>query len=515
MTAIPEPSITDLLELDIAPRVTRNPPVQIQSSAPPLDTANEDHAGHRGMCGLAACTTAHERDLAAGAADAVTTLTDDLQAIAAVGTANAAVHGIGSMQGGQMRGVGFTTREGYITAIRNGVPSHTYHSYLTTLRSSYGMTSADIARLNLPGPMVVGPTQEQPDKAPVLAMASTDMIAGAVAEGHGAIVSWGGTQTTRGAIVQVLEAVGLPEWAPRAASPEAHAGDTIERLNQSGYVVRKAPAKVAGERNWTVASIRHHGSVGDSAGDVVCSFRLVGDVLTYSGPAKMGDSVLETFAGRVAAERYKASDITTWLGRCLRGNLRATRFGLGWYVPQRHVKVATELCEALSKVFGSDWITGLPVASSDQLRAGIARSLGQEVDELLNRLANERAAAAASKSEAIDRAATELNNVPPGMGQRRIQMANALDAANRLRGDVGDARIKTFLSELRTITERVVSYGRILGDHHVDEARVKLRDAMVALETIRGEDATGIRARFDNIFEELALETARKSGGVL
>lgn len=71
------------------------------------------------------------------------TLQQDLNAIAAGGAANAAVTGIGSQRGGEMRGVGFSTRDGYVAAIRNGVPGHTYQQYLTTLRTSYGMTSAE------------------------------------------------------------------------------------------------------------------------------------------------------------------------------------------------------------------------------------------------------------------------------------------------------------------------------------------------------------------------------------
>lgn len=475
-------------------------------------------------------------------------LTRDLAIISESALINSSAQGIGSLRGGELRGVGFSSKEGYIQAIRNGVKAATHASYLTTLRAQYGMTSADIAELELPGPMaetilpvgagiahephghkagaagifdrprmerafVVGPKDEQADAPAKLRLDGKDLIAGAVAEGHGVIVSWGGTATTRGQILAALESVGLTNLAPNAASPEAHAGEVIERLNRTGYVVRKAPARKVGERVWTAASLNHTSQVGDSAGDVLIRFTLRGDTLTYDGPAAIGDAVRETFETRMAAERYKAGDITTWLGKVLRQYMRATRFGLGWYVPQRHAELTTQLCEALSSGFGSDWITGLPVASSDQLRKGIARGLIDEVRDLLHRLDVERATAAAAK----DRAVVEATNKLDGCVDRasRILAQNELHKATSKRGDIGDDRIKTFLSELRTITERIVAYGRILGEDHLVAARSQLRDANVALETLRGEDHTGIRARFDALFEELAADDARKAGGAL
>lgn len=469
------------------------------------------------------------------------TLQQDLNAIAAGGAANAAVTGIGSQRGGQMQGVGFSTRDGYIQAIRNGVPGHTYQQYLTTLRTSYGMTSADIAALNLPGPMavtalpdgpgikhiptgpsafdlpraqrafVVAPTSAQQEAPAKVELTGKELVAGAVAEGHHAIVAWSGTSgMTRGALLEALTAIGRQEWSPRAPNARAQAGSAIAGLGRSGLHVRsqrKGADATAGEHTWTVGAVNHTGDVGSQYGTVEVRFRLAGDKLTFEGSQGVGSSVVADFSARMAAELYKSSDVTSWLARTLRWKLDGVRFGaLGWLVPARHVDAARQLCEAVSGAgFGSDWVTGLPVATSDQLRDGIVRGLVDEVMAVVNQIAEERRSAKAARDDAMHAAQSASD---PVIGKV------AMDAAIKLAGDIGPTRAETHLKELRQIGGRVVAYGQILGEERVGTARRHIRLAIESLEAVFGDDYSGISARFSAVWDEIEFDRVR-SGGVL
>lgn len=448
--------------------------------------------------------------------------------------ANAATVGIGSMASGGMSGVGFTSREGYIQALRNGVPAHTHAGYLTTLRAQYGMTTGDIKALALPGPIVpvdlpVGPgivhtfdgpgifdrpaserkfivgkpVAEGQDEAPRLAMSSKELIAGADLEGSHAIVAWGGTSgTTRGQLLAALERIGRSSWAPRAPSARSQAGKAIATLNRSGLVVRSArKAEMAdlasGEHLWTVGTVSHAGAIGTEFGSVAVKFRLVGEALTAEGNTSIADPIIAQFAGAMAAELM--SDVTGWLSRTLRTHLDAVAFGaMGWLVPARNVAAATALCEAVQATgFGSGWVTGLPVTTCGQLRDGIVRGLLGEVSELMGRMADERQKAA---DEAEARGA---------IGPEKIAAR-----AKAMKGDIGEKRANSYLRELRAIGARVVAYGQVLGERRVQSAQHAIRDAIIELESLLGGDHTGIGARFDAVWEEIELDRKR-NGGVL
>lgn len=454
------------------------------------------------------------------------TLQDALTAISAQGAANAAVTGIGSMAGGQLSVVGFTTPEGYIQAIRNGVPSHTHAQYISILVER--LSPEAVAALQLPGPMsettlpvgegikhvptgpsifdrpkaqrafVVGPSTEPKVEAGNTAMLATELVAGAVAEGHHAIVAWMGTsQTTRGLLIDALTAIGRTDWAPRAPAARSQAGSAIAALARNGLHVRAmrkggTSDLESGEHVWTVGRVDHTCDIGQQYGEVLVRFRLSGDVLTFTGDAELGAPVVAAFGARVSAETLKSGDVTSWLSRTLRERLMAVRFGaLGFLVPARHVAAARELCEAVGKKFGSGWVTGLPVATSDQLRDGIARGLTEEVSSLLERLASERAAA---RSAADTAPLGRPGKIPSG--------------------DIGPKRIETFLRELREIAVRVTAYGQVLGAERVSAAQDSILAANRELENLRGGDYEGTSARFAAMFEELALD-AERTGGVL
>lgn len=466
------------------------------------------------------------------------TVVPEFAAIAAESTSNAATAGIGSMRGGQLRGGGFSNREGYITAIRNGVRGPTHASYLTTLRTQYGMTTADLAALNLPGPMVestlpVGPgivhtptgpgifdrpRSERafvvgPKEAPIerldVAMTSKDLVAGAVAEGHHAIVAWEGSSgMTRGDLVGALAKIGREAWSPKAPNARAQAGSAIATLSRQGLAIKplhkgtEGSDLAAGEHAWTVGRVAHASAIGDELGKVVCRFKLSGSTLSYTGDAKLGDPVIAAFGARMASEIFKSGDVTSWLSRTIRWNLDGVRFGaLGWLVPARNVEAAKQLCEAVRGAgFGSGWVTGLPVATSDQLRDGIVRGLIDEVAELHGRIAEEQANAKAERERQI------AECIASG------KVAEALEVKHT--GKISSTRAESLLKELRAIGGRVVAYGQVLGEGRVESAQSAIKAAIVELEGIAGDDYQGIRARFSAVWDEIEFDRKR-TGGVL
>lgn len=463
------------------------------------------------------------------------------QDVASNANANAAIQGAGSLAGGQLRGVGHSTAAGYITAIRNGVVARTHASYLETLRGRFGMTSGEIEALGLPGPMTsanlptstnpivhtpTGPSvfdrpraerpfivgAAQPTEAPItVAQIKTgELVAGAM-QGTGALIGWVGKHSMdRAAIVKALEGIArvLP---PRPASAKAHAGQVMSRLTREGFVVRVArgQATTKGVSKWTVGQVNHSSTVGGSLGNTTMTVTLTAaGELQIEGEASFANQIRVDYQALVAAERYQAGDVTAWLSGALRYWFDAVRFGaLGYYIPARHVEAAGQLCKAIADAgFGSDWVLpALPVATSDQLRDGIVRGLTGEVDDLMARLATERATAKAAKDNALI-SASEITAL---VGRHK-----AVQAANALTGDIGPTRAATFLKDLRAIGARIVAYGQVLGEERIAAARESVRLAVVELETVLGEDHSGISARFAAVWDEIELDRER-AGGVL
>lgn len=484
-------------------------------------------------------------------ADSLAALAADLNQASALATANAAVVGAAAADGGgRLPGVGFRTQDGYIAAINNGVPAHTHAEYVAVLKNRFKLSSTAIAKLNLAPPIkptvlpegkgikhvptgpsifdkpkderafVVGPAsaavqtklEKQKQVEATVGKFKSELIAGAVAEGHHAIVAWEGTSgMQRSELEAALKGISREAWTPGAPNARAQAGSAIAALGRGGLHVkplRKGSVAdsglASGEHTWTVGRVSHTGKVGDEYGEVIVRFKLSGTTLTYEGDATIAEPVVATFAARMAAEQFKSSDVTGWLSRTIRWKLDGVRFGaLGWLVPAANVGAAAELCKAVQSAgFGSGWVTGLPVATSDQLRDGIVRSLIDEVSELIDRLNKERNEVKASKDAAVAAARAKKNH------------GDELQQALKMAEDVGEKRAHTYLKEFRAIGERVVAYGAVLGEERVDSARQWVKRGISELETIVGEDFTGIRERFGLIWEE--IERDRKaSGGVL
>lgn len=521
-TAEPEPEFYNMIEMDPLPsapstrstvKATDSAPVVLDMTSPGQTCVDCDYAGlvnESGRCEHCATTV----ELAP--VGPVPALVADLTVIAQQGAANAATHGIGSMQGGQLAGVGFTSRDGYLQAIRNGVPPRTHALYLTTLQVRYGMTTADLAAHALPGPMAAtvalpvgegikhvpaGPSIfDRPaaargfkvgDAGEMTVLKPADLneskLVGVVnSAGHGCVIAWHGRSSMqRGALKLALEAIGALDHLPKATSARAQAGRAVEMLNRAGYVVRadRRPTVITPGSTpvtWTsrflIAAVNHSGDDGDAFGRVVATATLTDDTLVVTGKDSIVAEVTAGYQRRIDEEIYQSSDITSWLGGVLRRHCDAIAFGaLGWYVPPQHMEFANRLCEAVRGTrWGVGWVLpGLPVTDSDHLRDGILRGLTEEIDELMHRLATERAAAKETRE-----------------GK-----------------DIGPKRASSFLADLRKIGERVLAYAVVLGDERVAAARERVRLAVVDLESVLGADHSGISARFGLIWEELERDS--------
>lgn len=291
-----------------------------------------------------------------------------------------------------------------------------------------------------------------------------DMVAGAAAEGHGVIVGWRGLgDMTRVAMRDLLAGAGLPaEWLPPARSAHAQAGRIVQSLGNAGFVTRaeraeERAAEATYDARWTIGRVNHTGNVGDPLGNIGIVVTLTGDDLAVDGPADLVESIRTDYTERLGSEVYSSGDVTEWLGDILRGPLGAVRYGIGWYVPRQTAATAASLCAAFAGAWGRDWINpALPVATSEQLRAGIAHGLVEEVRAVCRRLATERAA--------------------------------------KETGEIGKRRAGTYLGELQAIGERIKSYAALIGPDHVIVARDALAESVGVVDAIANG---GIAARFD------------------
>lgn len=294
------------------------------------------------------------------------------------------------------------------------------------------------------------------------------VLAGAGAEGNGALVGWSGLGSlSRSEILATLADASLPaEWAPRSKSAVAHAGEVLGRLNLRGYVSRRAktPAPRPGERRrdwaarWTVVRVdAANAGVGDSAGAVVLTVELrrESDELAVDGDAQLGASVLREYRELRDGEVYQAGDVTSWAVRLLRVHTGATPLGVGYYVPHGGRDVASRLAAALSARWGAGWICPLlPVATSQELRIGIARGLSDEVDRIGSSLARERAAA------------TEAS-----------------------RADVSPAVAARLLRDLEAAQDRLAAYRALCGDDVIRPVAVKIAGLYATLGAL-ADDAS-------------------------
>lgn len=288
------------------------------------------------------------------------------------------------------------------------------------------------------------PAQPVPSESPRLS--GDNMVAGSVAAGHGALVGWlGNGELNRGVIIAALDRANCPtEWAPKPKSYRAHAGKAVQNLNNHGYIARadrkaqldesgKRQTAKKGQHRWIVGRANVNGDLDENFGQVIAIVELHGETLHTRGSHSVCEAVTVEYRRTLESEVLTAGEVTQWLKSVMRGRFGAIQMGGIYYVPAQHVEMANRLCVEMGRDWGCGWIVpALPVATGDELRAGLAKGLESEVNELSDRFETEMETAKASG-----------------------------------RAQLGPRAAQSYYSRLNDIVAKCRSYSDVLGQAHV------------------------------------------------
>jgi hypothetical protein len=411
------------------------------------------------------------------------TLIGDLTGIATEGASNAAGTTLGSMAGGQLRGVGFSTAQGYVTALAHGVKQATAESYKSILRRAYHYTQAQIDALTvtiIPEstlPVGVGITHTPSvnamdmtaaqrralwkttatptaQNATEIARAETRaaetrsdemrsmLIAGLVADGMGIVIAPGdahrGVSQERAPLVAALTEAGFRDLAPGVKSNKAQFGAVMQTLNGGGLRTRAAkkkhatawPADVASR--WIVDRPNDAAVLG-SAGDKELIAELTADdeIRFVGGTTELRERVVAAFDERIDGERYTASDLLGWLKRKLHNEFYAVKSDGFIYCPgsDEHCTKIRNFVNAALPFLGRGIGVG-ELASKAGMADGIARTLSAEIAAV--RKAYENNKADAGKAAARKALESCLGTAEQELAARRAD-ASPEAAANRVK----------------------------------------------------------------------------------
>ncbi len=419
-----------------------------------------------------------------------------LESIASESATNASASNLGDVAIGRATlGVGFSSAEGYLEALRRGVKRSTRDEYVRILRDRYGVTVDFPVRLldenTLPvgegvthtptGPSVFDLPANHPDRArfrnvrpsnvntpgnasqvatQVGRLNSGDLIAGAVANGQGALVSWSRGRagyraarlgsSSRGDLLAALESIGATHLAPAAPSAAKQFGEAMRTLNANGLVTRHATRKLGEsipndvESRFIVGYVDASADLGSLGDKRLIADLTVGGSLRFSGSETLAARVRADYEARVSTDVYTSTDLAQWLERTLRCSYHAVSCGAHLYVPAAHVESVRALIGAVRSLMGRAFQV-IPVTTGADLIQGLAEGLSDEVAEISDRFQRETERARGDK-----------------------------------RASIGTRMATTFLQECTAVGERVKGYAAMLGDSAV----AKVRADLAALETV-------------------------------
>lgn len=441
--------------------------------------------------------------------------------IAAESSHNASAAPIGSLAGGQLRFVGFSSADGYIEAIRRGVTTATHASYLTTLRGQYGYTDAAIEALALPGPQLgvavdnslpvgpgithtpVGPSYADMTPAQRRALrkvgeearatvrkliTESTLIAGIVGEGSFLQAAWvGGGSTTLRTVREALATIGREGDAPKAPSAEKHAGKAVDSIRNRDYDTARLPATGLPEgikarwlvgRKLTGAAI----TAGMEYGRALLIVSLGdNDALTFDGDQHLAGACNAHYIAATGAEAMHSDTMTAWLSGLLHKAHYAVKRGPHWYVPPGEAAAARALLEAIEPLWGDH--DRIPVTTGADLFRNLTRGLGDEVAAVvkeynqLTEVARERARKAATV-EAEVRISKSTYSITDETRAMTIAAAVATAEAKACVSPEVGARL---LADLAAVAAKVDGYAGALGDEKVTGIRATITTLTAAL----------------------------------
>lgn len=338
----------------------------------------------------------------------------------------------------------------------------------------------------------VAPATTAPASAPPL-LSGSDMIAGAAASGNAVLCGWDGSgELRRAQIAERVAAAGLSAFLlPIARTSRAQLGRAIADACGSRYEFRaERGERAAAERpyaaRWSVGAVNHGAEVGAAYGRCVATVTLAanGELIIDTDDHALATQIREEHRRLVDEEVYSAADTTAWLRNILCNVFGGVKLGGIYYVPRSSAARAESLCTEMATIWGTNWISpALPVATTEQLRHGLARGLADEANTIISKF-----------TEARDTAAREHYR-----GDRRSPDLSARAAT-------------TFLRELRTVAERIVSYAALLGAALVAPLRASVNAAIEQANALLDDTAQRASLIGDEIEDERSRGIHREHG---
>jgi len=416
------------------------------------------------------------------------TLLDALQGAAGESAANAATQGAGSLAGGQLRTVGFTTAEGYVTALRNGVKAGTAASYRDTLRNQFGWTVAQVAALtvtilpegDLPvgegvtfvpaGPDVFDAQRQARAAAQAQLRATADAATVALAQQLVAkadsttawlSIGWRGVgNISRG---ELLAACGEAPMAKVTSTQLTRALDGLRGQYDAARIDVGLPAGV--RVRWQIGRGSQHAAyVGAEYGRVLAIVDLHKDgTLHWEGDQAICAEVQARFKALVDEEVLRPGDVTAWLSALLCDRFGAIEDGHDYLVPPEHRDAARTLCRQISRIWGTAWkqggldADGKPevgrlVDSVGGILGGILQGVTARVEQV-EQLWAQTVAQANGKPVGARAAATALARIDGEIGKQGLA---AFIDGYRILGEGPLAALRARVTALRVQIQRAV-----------------------------------------------------------
>jgi len=432
------------------------------------------------------------------------------------GIANAPV--IGSQAQGVRRGVGFSTAEGYIQALAQGVKRHTAEQYKQILRSQFKMEEHDIGSLvvtilpesmgdaNAPSrlvthtpttgkhvgemtreearrhlaslsPAMQAKAKKEAEEAKARELADSlkvTAIAGLVASGEGLLVCPGEAQQTvalpHDELRETLESIGRGDLTPKVKSNKAQFGRIMTEFNGNGlksWAVTRQAVKDKGDKwpadvtsRWVVMQLDGSANLG-SAGDklVVAELHRDDTVTFVGGTEALRARVKSEFIARTGEKTLDTTYLRTWFLSTLGKEFHAVKNGGFYLVPgtKEQTMPCAAFIAAVEPLMGRSIGVGEAV-NTHSMCANIVRTLDGEIAAVQKDYDNCCKVAA----EAARKAAAE---------EGLDEAAQAKAAERATPSDVVAGRL---LKELNAVKVRVEGYAPMLLDQ-IEPLRVKMR----------------------------------------
>lgn len=460
-------------------------------------------------------------------------LASELAGMQAESTHNASTQSSGSLADGTMRGVGFSTAQGYVTALANGVKRATADGYIATLRNAHGYTSEQIAALTVTiipeaAPLPVGtgithkPTgpsifdlpraqrafrvgsqpQTQAGRATVRELQSaaratlnqSGLIAGLMTER--ALLQWswtGGGERKRERFVDTFEAQGIStDLVPPAPSAERSCGHAVETLKGRDYDTKRLTNTDLPEgvkARWQVGHTLSGAAVtaGAEYGRISLVVNLHDDgSLSFDGDAALAAQVRGRYNAITSGEILKSDVLTAWLGRILAKRFYAVKDGAAWYVPAGMRDEALAFYNAVRAV---GWGSHRSIRVTDE--ADVASVLSDGLRAALTRVST-------LVTEAIDecRERARAKLVKDESERNRVPSEQALTLAAQ-RATLTTTKAATLIKETAVLASRISGYESAMGEEAARELRQGLIAVQRALEAVAGDDTTARAAMLE------------------